>query len=105
MTSFRDQLHPGWRDLLKGMLDLLDQIEDRLGDTSFLPERRDVMKSLSFDPAVAKVLIVGQDPYPNADDAMGLAFSTGRSDGKLPASLKNIYRELVDDLGISHPTT
>ena len=105
MTRFRDQLHPGWRDLLEGSLDLLDQIDDRLGDAPFLPERRDVMKSLSFDPAAAKVLIVGQDPYPNADDAMGLAFSTGRSDGKLPASLKNIYRELVDDLGISHPTT
>lgn len=105
MTRFRDQLHPGWRDLLEGSLDLLDQIDDRLGDAPFLPERRDVMKSLSFDPAAAKVLIVGQDPYPNADDAMGFAFSTGRSDGKLPASLKNIYRELVDDLGISHPTT
>jgi uracil-DNA glycosylase len=63
------------------------------------------MKSLSFDPTQAKVLILGQDPYPSAIDAMGLAFSTARSDGKLPASLKNIYRELVDDLGISQPTS
>ena len=36
---------------------------------------------------------------------MGLAFSTARNDGKLPASLKNIFRELVDDLDISHPTS
>ena len=105
MTSFKDQLHPGWRELLKGSLDLLDRIEDQLGKDTFLPSREDVMKSLSFDPRQAKVLILGQDPYPNADDAMGLAFSTARTDGKLPASLKNIYRELVDDLGLSHPTS
>ena len=105
MTSFRDQLHPGWRDLLKESLDLLAQIELKLSETSFLPQHQDVMKCLSFNPSEAKVLILGQDPYPNADDAMGLAFSTARKDGKLPASLKNIYRELVDDLDISHPNS
>ena len=105
MTIFRDQLHPGWRDLLKGSLDLLDQIELELKETSFLPQHQDVMKCLSFNPSEAKVLILGQDPYPNSDDAMGLAFSTARRDGKLPASLKNIYRELVDDLDIPHPTS
>ena len=105
MTSFRDQLHPGWRDLLKGSLDLLDQIELELKESSFLPQHQDVMKCLSFNPSEAKVLILGQDPYPNSDDAMGLAFSTARRDGKLPASLKNIYRELVDDLDIPYPTS
>jgi uracil-DNA glycosylase len=103
MTSFKDQLHPSWRELLKGSLDLLDQIEAELKADSFLPKHEDVMNSLSFDPAQAKVLILGQDPYPSAIDAMGLAFSTARSDGKLPASLKNIFRELVDDLDIPHP--
>ena len=105
MTSFRDQLHPGWRDLLEGSLDLLDRIERELQADAFLPAYEDVMKSLSFDPTQARVLILGQDPYPNADDAMGLAFSTARKDGSLPASLKNIFRELVDDLDISHPTS
>jgi len=105
MTSFKDQLHPGWRDLIKDSLDLLDQIEAQVKADTFLPKHEDVMKCLSFDPTQAKVLILGQDPYPNAIDAMGLAFSSARSDGKLPASLKNIYSELVDDLGISHPTS
>ena len=105
MTSFRDQLHPGWRDLLKRSLDLLDQIELELKETSFLPQHQDVMKCLSFNPSEARVLILGQDPYPSAIDAMGLAFSTARRDGKLPASLKNIYRELVDDLDIPHPSS
>ena len=105
MTSFKDQLHPGWRNLIKDSLDLLDQIEAQVKADTFLPKHEDVMKCLSFDPTQAKVLILGQDPYPNAIDAMGLAFSSARSDGKLPASLKNIYSELVDDLGISHPTS
>jgi uracil-DNA glycosylase len=105
MTSFKDQLHPVWRDLLKDSLHLLDQIEAQVKADTFLPKHEDVMKCLSFDPTQAKVLILGQDPYPNAIDAMGLAFSSARSDGRLPASLKNIYRELVDDLGISHPTS
>jgi len=105
MTSFKDQLHPGWRELLTGALDLLDEIESKLQADAYLPAHKDVMKSLSFDPAQARVLILGQDPYPGAVDAMGLAFSTARSDGKLPASLKNIYRELVDNLGVSHPTS
>ncbi len=105
MTSFRDQLHPSWRDLLKGSMALLEQIEGKLVGSAFLPRHGDVMKCLSFDPAAARVLIVGQDPYPNVDDAMGLAFSTARDDGTLPASLKNIFRELVDDMGICQPTS
>jgi uracil-DNA glycosylase len=105
MTSFRDQLHPGWRELLKGSLDLLDQIENDLQAGTYLPKGKDVMTSLTFDPTQARVLILGQDPYPSAIDAMGLAFSTARSDGRLPASLRNIYRELVDDLGVAYPST
>ena len=105
MTSFRDQLHPGWRDLLQVSLDLLDQIEQQIKEPSYLPKHQDVMKCLTFDPSLSKVLILGQDPYPNEMDAMGLAFSTARSDGKLPASLKNIFRELSDDLGVTLPTS
>lgn len=40
-----------------------------------------------------KVVILGQDPYPNRDDAMGLAFSVPKG-RKIPGSLKNIYNAL-----------
>jgi uracil-DNA glycosylase len=103
MTSFRDQLHPKWSTLLNGSLELLDAIEEELRGTSFLPKHQDVLKSLGQDPSLSKVLILGQDPYPNEIDAMGLAFSTARKDGKLPASLKNIFAELVDDLSVEYP--
>ena len=50
-------------------------------------------------PAQVRVVVIGQDPYPNRTHAMGLAFSvpTGIA---LPRSLANIYKELHTDLGI-----
>ncbi len=47
-----------------------------------------------------KVVIVGQDPYHGVGEAHGLSFSV-QEGVKLPPSLKNIYKELYDDLGIS----
>jgi uracil-DNA glycosylase len=46
-----------------------------------------------------KVVILGQDPYPNKNHAMGLAFSVPASTYPLPPSLQNIFEELFDDLG------
>jgi len=47
-----------------------------------------------------KVVIVGQDPYPTAGHANGLAFSVNACVQPLPKSLKNIYKELEDDLDV-----
>ncbi|PHN02955.1 uracil-DNA glycosylase [Flavilitoribacter nigricans] len=46
-----------------------------------------------------KVVILGQDPYHNPGEAMGLSFSVPKG-VRTPPSLKNIYKELQDDLGI-----
>ena len=46
-----------------------------------------------------KVVIVGQDPYHGVNEAHGLSFSVQKGI-KVPPSLKNIYKELYDDLGI-----
>ena len=50
-----------------------------------------------------KVVILGQDPYHNEGEAMGLSFSVPKGK-KIPPSLKNIYKELEDDLGIPQST-
>jgi uracil-DNA glycosylase len=51
-----------------------------------------------------KVVILGQDPYHNPNQAMGLSFSV--PDGiKIPPSLVNIYKELNKDIGMPIPTT
>jgi uracil-DNA glycosylase len=50
-----------------------------------------------------KVVIFGQDPYPNQDHAMGLAFSVPASVKKVPPSLKNIFTEMKSDVGGNAP--
>ena len=54
-------------------------------------------------PDDTRVVILGQDPYPTRGHANGLAFSV-TSETPLPRSLKNIYRELQDDIGAAPAT-
>ncbi len=49
-------------------------------------------------PAAVKVVILGQDPYPRPGHATGLAFSVPRFLTTLPPSLRNIFKEMRDDL-------
>ncbi len=49
-----------------------------------------------------KVVILGQDPYHNPGEAMGLSFSVPK-DVRVPPSLKNIYKELQSDVGKKIP--
>ena len=88
---------PAWREIVD--LEDVAQIGANLGQ-NFLPSSKLIFKSLEVDPDDVKVVIVGQDPYPNSQHAMGLAFSVPAEVGVLPASLKNIYKELEADLGI-----
>jgi uracil-DNA glycosylase len=100
---FREQLHPSWRELLKDQLVLLDEIEAKISRGNFLPSQGLVMRALTDDFSNSKVLILGQDPYPNPEYPVGLAFSIPRGQAKIPASLRNIFKELNTDLGISIP--
>ena len=49
-----------------------------------------------------KVVILGQDPYINANEAMGLSFSVPKT-VRIPPSLQNIFKELLSDLGLPTP--
>ena len=53
--------------------------------------------------ANVKVVILGQDPYHNPNEAMGLSFSVPKG-VRVPPSLKNIYKEINADLGLPIPT-
>jgi len=55
----------------------------------------------SFDKL--RVVILGQDPYHNPNEAMGLCFSVPK-EIKVPPSLKNIYKELAQDVGFEIPS-
>jgi uracil-DNA glycosylase len=61
------------------------------------------MKALSLDLDKCKILIVGQDPYPTAEYAMGLSFSVPAQITKIPPTLRNIFKELQSDLSLSQP--
>jgi uracil-DNA glycosylase len=52
------------------------------------------------DPHTLKAVIIGQDPYHNDGQAMGLSFSVHKGID-LPPSLRNIYREIETDLGVT----
>lgn len=72
--------------------------------TIFPPKGR-ILSALDItDYNDVKVVILGQDPYHGIGEANGLAFSV--NDGvKIPPSLKNIYKELHNDLGVEIPNT
>lgn len=69
-----------------------------------MPPADDVFNAFKFTPLDdVKVLLLGQDPYPTPGVAHGLCFSV-LPGVKVPASLKNIYRELQDDVGATPVT-
>ena len=73
--------------------------------TSIYPPVHQILRAFDvtkFDDV--KVVIVGQDPYPTAGHANGLAFSVNPMLDKLPKSLQNIYKELDSDLGVKRTT-
>ena len=68
------------------------------------PPKRDILRALKLtDYNDVKVVILGQDTYHGENEANGLSFSVNEGI-KLPPSLKNIYKELYDDLGITKTT-
>lgn len=67
------------------------------------PNADDIFNAFHFTPlSDVKVVILGQDPYHNVNQAHGLCFSV-KPEVDIPPSLVNIYKELEDDLGCSIP--
>ena len=92
------KIAPGWADALRWVAPDIDaKIEDclmRLAAAGpYLPAENAIWRAFKVPPTGVRVLILGQDPYPNEDHAVGLSFSTGPQ-GPVPGSLQNIYCEL-----------
>lgn len=58
-----------------------------------------VLRALEVPMDSVRVLIVGQDPYPTRDFPVGWSFAVDAHTRPLPASLRNIFRELHADIG------
>ena len=103
-------MHSSWEEIfnnypkideLNNMIKGID--EQRLTKTIY-PPKEQVFRVFDLPLKDIKVVILGQDPYHNPDQACGLSFSV--NDGvPLPKSLINIYKELHDDLGIKPAKT
>ena len=101
------KIEAGWKEALKDEFQqpyfaAIKQFlvnEKKAGKTIYPPGSLifNAFDSTPFDKV--KVVIIGQDPYHNPGQAMGLSFSVPRG-VRTPASLKNIYKELNRDLEI-----
>ena len=102
-------LHDNWYKFLENELKkeyfckLEHFIESEYATKTIFPEYRNIFRAFNLlSPKDVKVVIVGQDPYHGYTQANGLAFSVC-DDCKVPPSLQNIYKELVDDLSCNKP--
>lgn len=78
---------------------LIIRVNEEYRKNTCFPIKQEVFNAIKLTPYNnVKVVIVGQDPYHGVGEAHGLSFSVLCQ--KLPPSLKNIYKELYDDLGI-----
>ncbi|KAB3523300.1 uracil-DNA glycosylase [Corynebacterium sp. zg254] len=92
-------IHPAWE--LPDTTPVLQAVRRRTPEERTLPASEKIMRAFRNDPRDVRVVIVGQDPYPTPGDAMGLAFSSNAT--SIPKSLRNIYKEYEDDLGLPAP--
>lgn len=78
--------------------DLLNEVENEYESGVCYPPKDLIFSAFnSCDFSNLKVVIIGQDPYHGEGEAHGLCFSVNHS-VKIPPSLRNIYREMNDDL-------
>ncbi|MDO5615250.1 MAG: uracil-DNA glycosylase [Cruoricaptor ignavus] len=83
---------------------LWQKVKSEYASTQCFPPKNEIFKALELTPFEdVKVVIIGQDPYHGEKQANGLCFSVS-DEVKVPPSLKNIYKELYDDLGIAKTT-
>lgn len=104
VTGQNTELEWNWSDLKWWQSGEWQVVEERLDDLDragiiYNPERKSLFRALELTPFQrCKVLICGQDPYPEAKFATGVAFSIPQSLRKYPPTLKIIYDELLEDL-------
>ena len=104
-------LEESWCEKLKGEMDksdyreLVDKVQEEYKNKTCYPPEDKIFNALNLCPFdKVKVVIMGQDPYFNPGQAMGLSFSVPEG-VQLPPSLKTLYRALGINLnGINQPS-
>jgi uracil-DNA glycosylase len=103
-------VEPGWARALEPVSGRIATLGDFLrgelaAGRGYLPAGGHVLRAFTQPLDAVRVLIVGQDPYPTPGHPVGLSFSVAPGVRPLPRSLQNIFRELVEDVGVPAPTS
>lgn len=84
--------------------ELFQFVKEEYSRNVIYPPSDDIFNAFHLTPlSEVKVLLLGQDPYHNENQAHGLSFSVLPEQKDIPPSLQNIYKELKDDLGCYIP--
>ena len=109
-TSYDETVHPQWKELLTDVLssdsaqELTTFISREREQFAVYPPDDQVFAALSyFSPTDTSVVILGQDPYHEHGQAHGLSFSV-QPNIAIPPSLRNIFAERENDIGLQPPT-
>ena len=110
MRIFMNNIKSSWLEVLKDEFnknyykELMQFVIDEYDKGVVYPLKENIYKALELtDLNDVKVVILGQDPYHNINQAHGLSFSVLPSQPVLPPSLKNIFKEIHDDIGCYIP--
>jgi uracil-DNA glycosylase len=110
MIDLENKLNPTWRRLLKPEFDknyfyeLRQSVEAAYSNEIIYPAKENIFRAFDLTPVPeVKVVIIGQDPYHGENQANGLCFSV-KEDCKIPPSLRNIFKELHNDIGKPLPS-
>lgn len=102
-------IDPGWAQALDPVSDDIARAGEFLraevaAGRGYLPAGEKVLRAFTIPLESVRVLVVGQDPYPTPGHPIGLSFAVAPDVRPLPPSLRNVFRELVDDVGVPTPT-
>ena len=111
MREINPQIEESWQEALREefnsdyFISLKAFIKEEKKNYTIYPPGNKMFTAFNLCPLPSvKVVIIGQDPYHGPGQAHGLCFSV--PDGiKIPPSLRNIYKEINNDLGIPIPKT
>jgi uracil-DNA glycosylase len=108
-VNLPDLLPPEWRAALTPFLDaertrsLSDFVAREYAEHTVYPPIEDLFSAYRLClPGRTRVLILGQDPYHGPGQAHGLSFSV-RDGVRIPPSLRNVFKELAEDVGVTPP--
>lgn len=105
------KIESSWKEVLKGEFaqpyfsELTDKVRQEYATNVCYPPGKLIFNAFDLCPFEdVKVVIIGQDPYHEPGQAMGLSFSVPQGI-TMPPSLVNIYKEISADLGVPMPTS